>query len=124
VDRTEGVSPGFDQRRGSVIQRPRSRASGSGGGVRRSAAARGGALAGAALTRAAVHQNLHERVQNVARLLAHATGGSRGSIVPRRRLAPEGGRRGRFGELVSAPKCTRRREIEWGILLTVRRRGR
>jgi hypothetical protein len=34
------------------------------------------------------------------------------------------GRRGRSGELVSAPKCTRRREIERGILLTVRRRGR
>jgi hypothetical protein len=53
--------------------------------------ARGGGLVGAALTRAAVHQNLHERVQNIARLLAHATGGSRGSLVPRRRPALEGG---------------------------------
>jgi hypothetical protein len=34
------------------------------------------------------------------------------------------GRRGRSGEIVSAPKCTRRREFEWGLLLTVRRRGR
>jgi hypothetical protein len=34
------------------------------------------------------------------------------------------GRGGRSGELVSAPKCTRRREIERGLLLTVRRRGR
>jgi hypothetical protein len=34
------------------------------------------------------------------------------------------GRRGRSGELVSAPMCTRRRGNELGILLTVRRRGR
>jgi hypothetical protein len=91
VNRTEGVSLGFDRRRGSAIQRPRMRATGSGGGARRCAAARSGGLAGAALTRAAVHQNLHERVQNVARLLAHVTRGSRGSLVPRRRPAPEGG---------------------------------
>jgi hypothetical protein len=83
VYRTEGVSHGFDQRHGSAIQRPKTRASGSGGGARQGAAARGGELAGTALTRTAVHQNLRERMQNVARLLAHATGGlgSRSCLV-------------------------------------------
>jgi hypothetical protein len=75
VDRTEGVSPEFDRRRGSAIQRPRMCASGSGGGIRRSTAACGGGLASPTLTRAVVHQNLHERVQNVAKARAHVVGG-------------------------------------------------
>jgi hypothetical protein len=117
VYRTEGVSPGFDQRRGSAIQRPRTRASGSGGGARRVVAARDGELAGAALTRTAVHQNLRERMQNVARLLAHATGVS--GVDRASSAAGTGrGRRVRSSELVSAPKCTRRRLIERGIMLT------
>jgi hypothetical protein len=59
--------------------------------ARRSAAACGGGLTDAALDRAAVHQNFHGRVQNVARLHAHSIGESRGSPVPHRRPAPERG---------------------------------
>jgi hypothetical protein len=34
------------------------------------------------------------------------------------------GRSGRSDELVSPPKCTRRRETRWGLILTVRKRRR
>jgi hypothetical protein len=91
VDRTEGVSPGFDQRRGSAIQRPRTHASGSGDGARRSAAARGGGLAGATLNHAAVHQIVRGWALRVAEVFAHVTEESRGTLMPRRRPAPEGG---------------------------------
>jgi hypothetical protein len=90
VDRTEGVSPGFDQRRGSAIQRLRTHASGGGGGVRRRAAARDGGLPASPLDSAPGHHLVHELVPFVAEAYAHVTGGSRGVIVPRRRPAPEG----------------------------------
>jgi hypothetical protein len=59
--------------------------------ARRSAAARGGEFAGAALDRAVGHRFVRERVLREAEAYAHATGESRGSPVPRRRPAPEGG---------------------------------
>jgi hypothetical protein len=124
MDRTEGVSPGFDQRRGSAIQRPRTRASGSGGGVRRRAAARGGGSPASPLDSAPSHHFVHELVHFVAEVRAHVEGGVLGVDRASSAAGTERGRRGRSGELVSAPKCSRRREIECGILLTVRRRGR
>jgi hypothetical protein len=67
------------------------RASGRWRRARRSAAARGGGLAGAALDRAAVHQIVRRWALRVAKAFAHVTEESRGTPVPRRRPAPEGG---------------------------------
>jgi hypothetical protein len=78
VDRTEAVSPGFDQRRESVIQRPRTHASGGGGGVRWRAVARGRGSPASPLDSAPGHHLVHELVHFVAEARAHVAGGSRG----------------------------------------------
>jgi hypothetical protein len=123
VDRTEGVSPGFDQRRGSAIQRLRTHASGGSGGVHRRAAARGGGSPASPLDSAPGHHLVHELVSFVAEAHAHVTGGSGGDRASS--AASTGrGRRGCSGELVEAPKCSGRRDIERGLSLTVQRRGR
>jgi hypothetical protein len=91
VDRTEGVSPGFDQRRGSAIQRLRTHASGGSGGVRRRAAACGGGSPASPLDSAPGHHLVHELVPFVAEARSHVIGGSGVLLELRGRLAPEGG---------------------------------
>jgi hypothetical protein len=106
VHHTVGVSPGFDQRRGSAIQRLRTHASGGGDGVHQRAAARGGGSPASPLDSVPDHHMVHGLVHFVAEARVHVTGGIGGSscLVSGRHRK---GRRSRSGKLVSAPKCTR-----------------
>jgi hypothetical protein len=115
--------PLFDWRRRSAIQQPRTRASGSGGGVSRRAAVRSRGSPASPLDSAPGHHLVHELVHFVVEVRAHVVGGLGGDRASS--AAGTGmGRRGRSSELVSGPRCTRRREFERGLLLTVRRRSK
>jgi hypothetical protein len=85
---TEGVR---DLVRPSHISRPRTRASEGRRRARRSAAARGGGLAGAALDHAVGQRFVRERALHTAEQHAHTSRGSGRRRGHPRRPAPEGG---------------------------------
>jgi hypothetical protein len=116
----EGVR---DLVRPSQISRSRTHASKGQRRARRRVAARGGGSPALPLSGAPGHQHDHKLVHYVEGAHAHVTEGSGGDRASS--AAGTGrGRRGCSDELVEAPKCSGRRDIERGLSLTVRRRGR